>query len=205
MCLDIAVGVEDVSLSLLHLQRELLPKESNPVILDRFDSSSLHISLHNSECSSLRTIQSHAISFPKSSSVVAPGMTWGPPSEFTLSCLVFSSSLVFSSVCLFFPRHLVCAHRPRRGARCHRPEDSGVDIAAARIVILFFHSHFSLFSRESFVRCARKKKFSFHYPFSFSGWRLPAAGSSPIRWPFLDVLHTKTDSPFCNNSSAAST
>ena len=46
------------------------------------------------------------------------------------------------------------------GARCHRPEDSGVDIAAARIVILFFHSHFSLFSRESFVRCARKKKTS---------------------------------------------
>ena len=97
----------------------------------------------------------------------------GPPSGFTLSCLVFSSSLVFSSVCLFFPRHLVCAHRPRRGARCHRPEDSGVDIAAARIVILFFHSHFSLFSRESFVRCARKKNSPFIalFPFLVGGCR----------------------------------
>merc|ERR1712078_599030 len=99
LCLDSAVGVEkDVSLSLLHLRRELLPKESNPLILDRFESSSLHISLHNSECSSLRTIQSHAISFPKSYSVVAPGMTWGPPSELTLFCLEFSSAfLLFPS------------------------------------------------------------------------------------------------------------
>jgi hypothetical protein len=29
---------------------------------------------------------------------------------------------------------------------------------AARRLHLFFHTHFSLFSRESFVRCARKKK-----------------------------------------------
>ena len=49
-------------------------------------------------------------------------------------------------------------HRPRRGVRRHRPEDSGVDHSAARSLNLFFHSHFSSFSRESFVRCARKKK-----------------------------------------------
>ena len=48
--------------------------------------------------------------------------------------------------------------RPRRGVRRHRPEDSGVDHSAARSLNLFFHSHFSSFSRESFVRCARKKK-----------------------------------------------
>ena len=33
-------------------------------------------------------------------------------------------------------------HRPRRGARRHRPEDSGVDNSAARSLSLFFHSHF---------------------------------------------------------------
>ena len=55
-------------------------------------------------------------------------------------------------------------HRPRRGVRRHRPEDSGVDNSAARSLSLFFHSHLSLFSRESFVRCARKKnrKFMIH-------------------------------------------
>ena len=49
-------------------------------------------------------------------------------------------------------------HRPRRGVRRPRPVASGVAYSAARSINIFFHSHFSLFSRESFVRCARKKK-----------------------------------------------
>ena len=57
-------------------------------------------------------------------------------------------------------------HRPRRGVSRHRPEDFGVDLSAARCLNLFFHSHFSLFSRESFVRGARKKKTEIHFSFA---------------------------------------
>ena len=38
-------------------------------------------------------------------------MTWGPPSEFTLSYSAFSFRLVFSSAFRPFPRHLVCASK----------------------------------------------------------------------------------------------
>ena len=41
-------------------------------------------------------------------------------------------------------------------------KDSDDDISAAPNVNFFFHSHFSLFSRESFVRCARKKRINVH-------------------------------------------
>jgi|OM-RGC.v1.031443364 hypothetical protein len=49
-------------------------------------------------------------------------------------------------------------HRPRRGAHRLRPENSGVAHSAARRLHFFSHSHFSLFSRESFVKKKKKKK-----------------------------------------------
>ena len=58
----------------------------------------------------------------------------------------FIQTVLYYSFLSLIPTFFARKKKEKR-KRCHRPEDSGVDIAAARIVILFFHSHFSLFSR----------------------------------------------------------
>ena len=50
------------------------------------------------------------------------------------------------------------ARRKRAAEISEKKRKRENDISAARSLNLFFHSHFSLFSRESFVRCAKKKK-----------------------------------------------
>merc|ERR1711990_1237893 len=71
--------------------------------------------------------------------------------HFSPPCLFFLFSFrycrLLSSFRLFFGRWIFYLLREKKGKKRKR--------SAARSLTLFFHLHFSLFSRESFVRCAR--------------------------------------------------